>query len=169
MDFSLTPDQQELRGLVARVLSDRCTMERLKEVESGSGVDLELWRELADLGIVGIAMPESEGGAGLGWTEIAIVLEEVGRHVAPVPALPVMAMAGPFLAEHAPAHLAGLASGERIVTVALHDLVGDVHTPSLTATGGALDGVKTNVMFGTVADAFIVSATDGIYYIEASM
>jgi alkylation response protein AidB-like acyl-CoA dehydrogenase len=168
MDFSLTPDQEELRGLVARVLSDRCTMERLKEVESGSGVDLDLWRELADLGIVGIALPEADGGAGLGWTEIAIVLEEVGRHVAPVPALPVMAMAGPFLAEHAPQHLAGLASGERIVTVALHDLVGDVHSPSLTATGGALDGVKTNVQFGTVADAFIVSATDGLYYIEAS-
>lgn len=167
MDFSLTPDQEELRGLTARVLADRCTMEHLKEVEAGSGVDLDLWRELAELGIVGIAMPEANGGAGLGWTELAVVLEEVGRHVAKVPAVPVMAMAAPFLAEHAPQHLDGLASGERVVTVALHDPVGDVRSPSLSASGGTLEGVKTNVPFGTVADAFIVSATDGIYFVAA--
>jgi len=168
MDFSLTPDQEELRALVARVLTDRCTMEHLKEVEDGSGVDLDLWRELAELGIVGIAMPEADGGAGLGWTEIAVVLEEVGRHVAQVPAVPVMAMAAPFLAQHAPKHLTGLASGERIVTCALHDLLGDVHSPSLVAEGSVLEGVKTNVPFGTVADGFIVSAVDGIYYLDAS-
>lgn len=168
MDFSLTPDQEELRSLTARVLADRCTMEHLKEVEDGTGVDLDLWRELADLGIVGIGMPEADGGAGLGWTEIAVVLEEVGRHVAQVPAVPVMAMAAPFLAQHSPRHLAGLASGERIVTVALHDTIGDVRSPSLVATGQVLDGVKTNVPFGTVADGFLVSAVDGVYYVDAS-
>ena len=168
MDFSLTPDQQELQALAARVLSDRCTMEHLKEVEDGSGVDLALWRELAELGLVGIGMPESDGGAGLGWTEIAVVLEQIGRHVAQVPALPVMAMAAPFLAQHSPKHLVGLASGERIVTVALHDLVGDPRTPSLVATGGVLEGVKTNVPFGTVADGFLVSAVDGIHYVDAT-
>ena len=167
MDFSFSSDQEELRGLVSRVLSDRCTMEHLKEVEDGEGVDLALWRELAELGIVGIGMPEADGGAGLGFAEVGIVLEEVGRTVAQIPALPVMGMAAPFLAEHAPGHLTGLASGERIVTVALHELVGDVHTPYLTVSGGALTGVKTNVPFGTVADGFIVSAADGIYYVDA--
>jgi len=167
MDFSFSSDQEELRGLANRVLTDRCTMEHLKEIEDGEGVDLALWRELADLGIVGIGIPESEGGGGLGFAEVAIVLEEVGRTVAQVPALPVMGMAAPFLAEHAPQHLAGLASGERIITVALHELVGDVHTPYLESTGAALNGVKTNVPFGTVADGFIVSAADGIYYVDA--
>ena len=167
MDFSFSSDQEELRGLVSRVLTDRCTMEHLKDVEQDGGIDLALWRELADLGIVGIGMPESEGGAGLGFTEVGIVLEEVGRTVAQVPALPVMGMAAPFLAEHAPAHLAGLASGERIVTVALHELVGDVHTPFLAVSGGTISGIKTNVPFGTVADGFIVSAVDGLYYVDA--
>jgi alkylation response protein AidB-like acyl-CoA dehydrogenase len=142
-------------------------MEHLKEIEDAGGIDLPLWRELADLGIVGIGMPEAAGGAGLGFAEVAIVLEEVGRTVAQVPAMPVMGMAAPFLAEYAPAHLAGLASGERIVTVALHELVGDVHTPYLAAAGGTLTGVKTNVPFGTVADGFIVSAADGLYYVDA--
>lgn len=168
MDFSFTSDQEELRALTNRVLTDRCTLEHLKEIEGGAGVDLALWRELAELGIVGIGMPEAAGGAGLGFAEVAIVLEEIGRTVAQVPALPVMGMAAPFLAEHAPAHLAGLASGERIVTVALHELVGDVHAPTLTGAGGSLTGVKTNVPFGTVADAFIVSAADGIYLVDAT-
>jgi alkylation response protein AidB-like acyl-CoA dehydrogenase len=78
-----------------------------------------------------------------------------------------MGMAAPFLAEYAPAHLAGLASGERIVTVALHELVGDVHVPAITGAGGSITGVKTNVPFGTVADGFIVSAVDGIYFVDA--
>jgi len=74
MDFSFSSDQEELRGLTNRVLTDRCTMEHLKEIEDADGVDLPLWRELADLGIVGIGMPEADGGAGLGYAEVAIVL-----------------------------------------------------------------------------------------------
>ena len=126
MDFSFTSDQEELRGLANRVLTDRCTPEHLKEVAFGdgaTGVDLDLWRELAGLGLVGIGLPEAAGGGGMGFAEVGIVLEEVGRAVAPIPALPVMAMAGPFLAEHAPDQLDGLASGDRIVTVALHELM----------------------------------------------
>jgi len=170
MDFSFTSDQEELRGLANRVLTDRCTPDHLKAVAFGdgsTGIDLDLWREMAGLGLVGIGLPESAGGGGMGFAEVAIVLEEVGRAVAPIPALPVMAMAGPFLAEHAPDRLDGLASGDRIVTVAVHDLLGSVHTPSLVATGGSLTGVKTNVPFGTVADAFLVSAVDGVYLVEA--
>ncbi len=169
MDFSFTSDQEELRGLTNRLLTDKVTPEHLKTVrESDTGVDLALWREMAELGLVGIGLPESAGGAGLGFTEVAIVLEEVGRFVAAVPALPVMAMAGPVLAEFGTAEqLEGLASGERIVTVALHDLVGDVLDPALVAVDGKLTGVKVCAPFGHVADAFIVSATDGLYYVAA--
>src|SRR4051794_9087482 len=170
MDFSFSSDQDELRGLASRVLADRCTQDHLKEVafgEGSTGVDLELWSELAGLGLVGIGLPESAGGGGMGFAEVGIVLEEIGRAVAPVPALPVMAMAGPFLAEHAPDQLDGLASGDRIVTVALHELVGPVSSPALVASGGSLTGVKTNVPFGTVAHAFLVSAVDGVYLVEA--
>ena len=169
MDFSFTSDQEELKGLAARILSDRCTHEHLKEVAaSESRVDLDLWRELAGTGLVGIGMPESAGGGGLGFTEVCIVLEEVGRTVAPVPALPVMAMVGPFLAEHAPDRLDGLASGERIVSVALHEPVGDVLAPATSAADGRLTGTKIVAPFGMVAEAFLVSATDGVYWVDAS-
>lgn len=170
MDFSLSPEQEELRELARRVLTDRCTPEHLKEVafgEGATGIDLALWRELAGLGLVGIGLPESAGGGGMGFAEVAIVLEEVGRAAAPIPALPVMAMAGPLLAAHASDRLAGVASGERVVTVALHEPVGDVAAPALHASGGRLTGVKTVVPFGTVADAFLVSAADGVHLVEA--
>jgi 3-oxocholest-4-en-26-oyl-CoA dehydrogenase beta subunit len=169
MDFSFTSDQDELRELARRLLTDRCTLEHLKDVrESETGVDLALWREMAELGLAGIGLPESVGGGGLGFAEVCIVLEEVGRAVAPVPALPVMAMAGPVLAEFGTeAHLEGVASGERIVTVALHEMVGDVLDPATTANDGRLTGTKVCAPVGHIADAFIVSAADGIYLVAA--
>ena len=170
MDFAFTPEQEELRALARRVFADRCTPEHLKKIAfdlGESGVDLDLWREIAELGLVGVAVPESADGGGMGFFEVAIILEEVGYAVAPIPALPVMAMAGPLLAQYAPDQLQGLATGERIITVALHELLGDVGTPFMTADGGSLTGVKTNVPFGTVAHAFLTSTTDGIYLVEA--
>ena len=78
-----------------------------------------------------------------------------------------MAMAGPFLARaRSRTSSPGWRRGERIVTVALHDMTGDVTAPALTAKDGKLTGTKTNVPFGTVADAFLVSAVDGVYLVE---
>ena len=86
MDFSFTSDQQDLRELAAKILSDATTLERTKQVVAESdGFDRTLWAALADAGIVGISLPESVGGAGLGFLETCIVLEEVGRTAAPDP------------------------------------------------------------------------------------
>ncbi|MCZ7531455.1 MAG: acyl-CoA/acyl-ACP dehydrogenase [Acidimicrobiia bacterium] len=87
MDFSLTDDQQELQGLARRILDDRVTHDHLKEVEAGDGLDTSTWDELAKAGFVGIACSSDVGGGGLGFLEVAVVLEEIGRHVAPVPYL----------------------------------------------------------------------------------
>src|SRR4029078_9239657 len=95
MDFSFSSDQQDLRDLAAKILSDATTLERTKQVVADhDGFDRDLWHALAEGGLVGISLPESVGGAGLGFLETCIVLEEVGRTAAPVPALAVMAGAG---------------------------------------------------------------------------
>ncbi|MEY2996543.1 MAG: hypothetical protein RLZZ39_1368, partial [Actinomycetota bacterium] len=87
MDFSFSSDQNELRALTRQILTDACTTEHLKSVmRSENATDLALWKTLADAGLVGIGLPESVGGGGLGLTEVAIVLEEIGRVAAPVPA-----------------------------------------------------------------------------------
>jgi alkylation response protein AidB-like acyl-CoA dehydrogenase len=170
MDFSFTSDQQDLRELAAKILSDATTLERTKAVVAEQdGFDHDLWRALAEAGIVGISMPESVGGAGLGFLETCIVLEEVGRTAAPIPALAVMGLAAPALAEFgATDALEGVASGERIVTAALTEAVGDAYAPSTSSTGGKLTGEKVCVPAGLDAKAIVVSAIDGIYLVDPS-
>jgi 3-oxocholest-4-en-26-oyl-CoA dehydrogenase beta subunit len=167
MDFSFSSDQDELRSLTRRILDDTCTSEQLKAVsETDSGLDLTLWKQLADAGLVGIGLPESAGGGGLGFLETCIVLEEIARAAAPLPALAVMALAGPALATE-PDLLSGVASGDVIVTAALHEPTGDVHTPGTSVSDGRITGVKVCVPAGLVADRFVVSTNLGLYCVEA--
>jgi alkylation response protein AidB-like acyl-CoA dehydrogenase len=170
MDFSFTSDQQDLRELAAKILSDATTLERTKQVVAESdGFDRDLWAALADAGIIGISLPGSVGGAGLGFLETCIVLEEVGRTAAPIPALAVMGLAAPALAEFgATDALDGVAAGTRIVTAALTEAVGDVYSPSTSVNGGKLTGEKVCVPAGLDAQAIVVSAIDGIYLVDPS-
>jgi alkylation response protein AidB-like acyl-CoA dehydrogenase len=170
MDFSFTSDQQDLRELAAKILSDATTLERTKQVFADSaGFDRALWAALGDAGILGISLPESVGGAGLGFLETCIVLEEVGRTAAPIPALAVMGLAAPALVEFgATDALAGVAAGTTIVTAALTEAVGDVHSPTTSASGGKLTGEKVCVPAGLDAKAIVVSAADGLYLVDPS-
>jgi 3-oxocholest-4-en-26-oyl-CoA dehydrogenase beta subunit len=171
MDFSFSADQQDLRDLAAKILNDATSLERVKMVlADDDGFDRDLWSALAEAGIVGISLPESVGGAGLGFTETCIVLEEVGRTAAPIPALAVMGLAAPALAEFgATDALEGVADGTRIVTAALTEAVGDANMPSTTASSdGKLTGEKVCVPAGLLAERIIVSASDGIYVVDPS-
>jgi alkylation response protein AidB-like acyl-CoA dehydrogenase len=169
MDFRLSAEQNELRELTNRILTDQVTNASQKAAAASEhGFDMGLWRTLADTGIVGIGLPESVGGGGLGALEIAVVLEEVGRATAPVPAYAVM-IAGVALSHfEALDQLAGVASGERIITIALQEPVGSPHEPSSTVSADSrLTGQKVCVPAGTAAASFVVSATDGLYVVAA--
>lgn len=168
MDFSFSPEQAELRDLAARILGDATTPERAKEVTaSADGVDHDLWTALATAGLVGISMPEAAGGGGFGWLETCVVLEEVGRTAAAVPAFAVMALAAPALADH-PDILTDVAAGTSVVTAAVHEPVGDPFTPAATGTGDRVTGVKVCVPSGTQASSFVVTCADGLYLVDAS-
>src|SRR3954470_17524930 len=121
MDFSITEDQQSLQNLAQQILTERATHDHLKELEkqSWSVFDRDLWQQLAGAGITGIALPESAGGAGLGFVELGLVLEQVGRAVAPVPAAPTLVTAY-VLGKHKVADevLAAVASGPAAITSA---------------------------------------------------
>jgi acyl-CoA dehydrogenase len=169
MDFSFDPDQQELRDLAARILTDATGIERTKEVlASPEGMDLDLWAAMAEAGLVGISLPESVGGAGLGWLETCIVLEEVGRSAATVPAWSVMALAAPALGDHP--DLQAAVAGGAVVTAAVHEPTGDPFTPATTATDASGDtasitGVKVCVPAGAVATAMVVTTAAGLYLV----
>ncbi len=82
----MTPEQEALVGLAAEILAGRSANEQLAAVErSETRWDAQLWRELADAGLLGLAVSEEAGGAGLGLTELALLLEQHGRFLAPVP------------------------------------------------------------------------------------
>jgi alkylation response protein AidB-like acyl-CoA dehydrogenase len=123
VDFGLTDDQRDIQRTARELLGSRATPERVREHAEAARVDDALWRELAELGWPGIAVAEEHGGQGLGAVELAILCEELGRTVAPVPFLPTVLAA--TMIEHAGSDdqrarwLPGLASGE--LTGALAD------------------------------------------------
>jgi alkylation response protein AidB-like acyl-CoA dehydrogenase len=128
---------------------------------------------MAGAGLLGIAVPDEHGGAGLGVLELCLVLEEVGRRTAAVPALAALAFAGLPIARFGSAEqqartLPGLAAGTLVPTAALVEPLADPLVPTTTAKpdgdGWVLEGTKTNVPAGLVADLFLVPAStpDGI-------
>ena len=169
MDFAFTSEQDEAGELAARILKDRATNERMKEVEAGGDrFDADLWTELGSAGLLGLAFPEDHGGAGLGLIELCRVLVEVGRTVAPVP-LVAHGAAGRLIAEQGAndqkqAWLPGAASGELLLTAAVSEdreaLPQHPQTTAEPADGGwLLNGAKTLVPAGTRADLLLVTAT----------
>jgi len=172
MDFSFGDEQQAIAALARQILDDGATHERLRQIERSGGprFDQTLWRRLAEAGLVGVAIPEAHGGGGLGFVELALVLEEIGRHAAPVPyletavlgALPLAAFGS--TAQQA-ALLAGAARGETILTAALVEGEGDPLVPSTTATrdvtGWVLRGTKLCVPAAQLAHRILVPAATG--------
>ena len=168
MDFSFTEEQNEIQGLARQILGDKVTHERLKEIEAEPDwFDRDLWGELAKAGLVGIALPEDVGGGGFGILEAGLVLQEIGRAVAPVPYLATVVMAAIPIGEFGTPEqrkrlLPGVADGQTIVTVALSEpLEGDPLSPSTTADGGRLSGAKSLVPAAHLAKTVLVPAATG--------
>ena len=87
MDFSYSETQQEVQNLARKILEDLVTNDRLKEVEATDEVfDRALWKELAKANMLGLGVAEAYGGSGMDYQTVCILLEEIGRTVAPVPA-----------------------------------------------------------------------------------
>lgn len=89
MDFGFTDEQREVRDLARRILSERVSPRSLAAYDEfrGPRYDPELWRELVAAGLPGVAVASAHGGMGFGFMELALFLEEVGRSIAPVPAI----------------------------------------------------------------------------------
>jgi alkylation response protein AidB-like acyl-CoA dehydrogenase len=169
MDFSLSDEQQAIAALAKQILGDGASHERLRAIERGGGprFDAELWRRLAEAGLVGVAIPEAHGGGGLGFVELMLVLEEIGRRAAPVPyvettvlgALPIAAFGTPAQRS---ALLPAVARGETILTAALVEGEGDPLAPATKARrdGAAwvLDGSKLCVPAAQLAHRILIPA-----------
>jgi alkylation response protein AidB-like acyl-CoA dehydrogenase len=173
MDFSFSEEQQEIQKLAAQILSDKVTHERLKEIEaSPEWFDRDLWAELAKAGLVGIALPEDVGGGGFGILEAALILEEIGRTVAPVPYYATVVLGALAIAEFGNDEqrkrlLPGVVEGDTILTAALtEDLNADPAHPTTTATDGRLTGTKMMIPAAHVATTMIVPTANGVFLVD---
>ncbi|UCE85948.1 MAG: acyl-CoA dehydrogenase family protein [Deltaproteobacteria bacterium] len=172
MQLVLNEDQELLAKIAADFVREHSPVSRvraLRDAKDPVGFSRELWKQMAELGWLGIPYPESMGGAGLGFAELAVVLEALGRTLAPEPFLSTVLLGGQVLlrggsdAQQA-AWLPKLVKGEAILTLAYQE-PRSRYDPRRVATraepdgtGLRLSGDKIQVLDGHVADALIVSA-----------
>lgn len=169
MNFDFSDDQKQLRDEARRFLSEKCPPKAVRAVIDGQATyDRELWKGLADMGFLGVAIPEAFGGSGAGHLELCVIAEEIGRALAPVPFSSTVYMAAEALMlagseAQKQKWLPAIASGTAIGTLAVFEGTGNPSPASikLTATNGVLNGVKRPVPDGAVADFAIVAARNG--------
>ncbi|CAN5601817.1 acyl-CoA dehydrogenase family protein [soil metagenome] len=173
MDFALSDEQTSLRDLAARIMSEQLTPERLRDLEAdGRWFATDTWAELAKADLLGLSLPESQGGGGYGFFELALVLEQVGRHVAPLPLLSTLVLGALPIAEFGTADqqaawLSGVVDGSVFLTAGLsegHDgLPPDVPatTASASGDGWTITGTKHLVPGATLAARVLVPARTG--------
>ena len=171
MDFDFSEDQVAIRELAYQIFTDRASDEFLLEFSRTEATyDDELWTVLASQGLLGIAIPESAGGSGLGLTELCLLLEEQGRRVAPVPVYASLVLGALPIAEFGSEAqhrqwLEPLVAGDCKLTAAIAELgmtaaMASAVTARREGDSWILDGEKAVVPDGTVADAILVPAVD---------
>jgi alkylation response protein AidB-like acyl-CoA dehydrogenase len=166
MNFDFSDEQKQLRDEARKFLGEQCPPKAVRAVLEGKApYDKALWKGLAEMGFLGVAIPESYGGTGAGHLELCVIAEEMGRALAPVPFASTVYLAAEALL------LAGnevqkqkwlplIAKGEAIGALALFEGKGNPSPQAvkLTANGGMLNGTKTPVGDGAIADFAIVAA-----------
>lgn len=167
MDFEFTDDQLELRENARSVLASACPPSLVREVYEGRGDGEKLWATLVSLDWPALGLPEDHGGMGLGYLEVGIVVEELGRVVAPSPFLATVTQFAALVREtHSSFRLSDVAAGTCTGTLALAEggrwsLDAVSTTAKRTGDGWVLDGVKSHVLDGATADEVAVVARDG--------
>jgi alkylation response protein AidB-like acyl-CoA dehydrogenase len=165
-DFGFTPDHDLLRQSARRFLSERSPIAEVRRlVDDPIGFDPKLWRDLAELGWIGLLASPERGGAGLDHLSLALLLEEMGRYLLPAPffgavlALAAIEQAGSLAQRERLSD--SIARGETIATVALSEPGGSWEADQIQATaekrgdGWLLSGTKTHVLFGERANLVV--------------
>lgn len=172
MEFTFSEEQQAVAEAARAVFDGHATVERVSAAEAGADrFDPDLWAELARANLLGLAVPEAHGGAGLGLTEVCLVLEAQGRAVAPVPlwatcVLGAFPIATVGTAEQQARWLPAVADGRVRLSAAVAEVAASAQrTPVAAATpdgtGWRLEGRLGAVPQAHLADAVVVPATAG--------
>lgn len=168
MDFYLTEEQQMLRDGARRYLETECGGEQRRPTIDAEGFNAERWKMFADMGWLGLSLPEDSGGLGGSMTDVAILMQEFGRALVVEPFWPVALLTAQTLLSAGEAKaeelLPALAEGKAFPVLAHgeDEARGTVEHVSTRAESGGdgwkLSGVKSAVVAGNQADRYIVSA-----------
>lgn len=165
MDFAFTEEQAMIAETARAFFTENATSERTRAAMAEGGIDHALWQAFCqELGLSGIGIPESAGGAGLGLVELAIIAEAAGAQVAALPMLGSLALCAQAIAAggtdaQKSEYLPGLMSGETIA--------GYVHHPDLVSDGNTLTGASGYVAHGASAQLFYVTNRKGGWLVRA--
>src|SRR4030042_2601901 len=170
MDFSLSSDQELIRSTARKFIENECPREIVRELNrSEKGYDPEIWRKMAELGWMGLALPEEYGGVEGGMIDLALVMEEMGRGLLPGPFFPTVAACSfPILAsgtaEQKERYLPPIAGGEALWSLAVTEESGSNEASGIRMQAKAegdvyiLDGIKLFVPYANMADSLLVAA-----------
>ncbi len=149
MDFDLTDDQLALREGASDLLDDLASPARVRaHTTTDAPFDRALWTALVDQGWLGVELDEATGGLGLGSVEVAVLVEELGRHAAPAPVVPTILALDVFAGAGEDEWVQRLLAGDAIACVAWDPAAPVPYAPS--------------------ADVAVVLADDGVYVQEIS-
>lgn len=179
MNFDFSEDDQMVRDQTARFLSEQCSTDVVREVLDGKAAYAEpVWRGLAEMGLLGTAIPETFGGSGAGYLPLCLVAQEVGAALAPVPFSSTVYLATEALlkfgsAEQQQTWLPQLATGSISATVACVESINELTENSIRMKfdGATLNGEKLLVPDGELVDLAIVVArgAEGVSLVLADL
>jgi alkylation response protein AidB-like acyl-CoA dehydrogenase len=171
VNFGFSEEQEELRKAVRRFLDDKSPSTEVRRLmETTEGYDPAVWSQMANqLGLQALAIPEAYGGAGFGYVELVVVLEEMGRTLLCAPFFSTVALAANALLSSGDEaakgeYLPGIASGDTIATLAFTEESGRWELDGITmeakpaGDGWVLDGTKSYVLDGHTANLILVAA-----------
>ena len=170
MNFGFSEEQELLRSEVRKFLDENCPLGEVRTISedaAGAGYAPALWKQIGELGWIGLTIPEAHGGAGLGWVDWIVLLEETGRSLFPSPLVSTTLAAAAIQwggsDEQQAKWLPALAEGSSIGTLAFleADAVPGTDGIQLAADAARLSGEKGFVHDAGAADLFVVAFRDG--------
>ncbi len=170
MEFSLNEEQEMLKTMARDFLENECPKTHVREMmDDEKGYSPELWKKMAEVGWLGLILPEEYGGAGMNFRDLTILCEEMGRALLPGPFLSTLLLAGvPILSagteEQKKAFLPKIANGEAVFTLAVLEEDGDLWAQDVHMKAAQrgndyiLNGTKLFVPDARSADYMLVAA-----------